>query len=58
MTAVRRREVAPFRAAVPGPADPGTVFREAWLEENRLAIQASNNWVEKYGLPLAKHRQF
>lgn len=29
-----------------------------WLEENREAIEASNAWVEKHGLPLAKYRQF
>lgn len=33
-------------------------LREAWLDENREAIQASNAWVEKHGLPLAKYRQF
>ena len=33
-------------------------LREAWLEENREAIEASNAWVEKHGLPLAKYRQF
>ena len=32
--------------------------REAWIEENRLAIEASNAWVSKHGLPLAKYRQF
>lgn len=32
--------------------------REAWIEENREAIEASNAWVEKHGLPLAKYRQF
>jgi antitoxin CcdA len=32
--------------------------REAWIEENREAIEASNAWVEKNGLPLAKYRQF
>lgn len=30
----------------------------AWLEENRAAIQSSNQWVEKHGLPLARYRQF
>jgi antitoxin CcdA len=30
----------------------------AWLEENRAAIQSSNDWVEKHGLPLARYRQF
>ena len=29
-----------------------------WLEENRAAIQSSNEWVEKNGLPLEKYRQF
>jgi antitoxin CcdA len=32
--------------------------REAWIEENREAIESSNAWVEKHGLPLAKFRQF
>lgn len=32
--------------------------REAWIEENREAIEASNAWVEEHGLPLAKYRQF
>ena len=30
----------------------------AWLEENRAALQSSNEWVEKNGLPLARYRQF
>lgn len=29
-----------------------------WLEENREALEGSNAWVEKHGLPLAKYRQF
>lgn len=29
-----------------------------WLEENREALESSNAWVEKNGLPLAKYRQF
>ena len=32
--------------------------REAWIEENRESIAASNAWVEKHGLPLAKYRRF
>ena len=28
------------------------------LEENRAALQSSNDWVEKHGLPLAEYRQF
>mgnify|MGYP001616327024 FL=1 len=30
----------------------------AWKEENRAAIEASNEYVRKHGLPLAKYRQF
>ncbi|WP_345940677.1 type II toxin-antitoxin system CcdA family antitoxin [Sphingomonas sp. So64.6b] len=29
-----------------------------WLEENRAALQASNEWVEKNGLPLEEFRLF
>jgi antitoxin CcdA len=29
-----------------------------WLEENAEGIAAANAYVEKYGLPLAKYRQF
>ncbi|WEK47252.1 MAG: type II toxin-antitoxin system CcdA family antitoxin [Candidatus Andeanibacterium colombiense] len=31
---------------------------ERWLAENREAIESSNAWVEKHGLPLAKYRLF
>ena len=31
---------------------------KAWLEENREALESSNEWVEKHGLPLAKYRMF
>lgn len=29
-----------------------------WIEENREALESSNTWVEKNGLPLAKYRMF
>lgn len=29
-----------------------------WLEDNRDAIAAHNEWVEKHGVPLAKYRMF
>lgn len=29
-----------------------------WKQENKEAIESSNRWVEKHGLPLAKFRQF
>ena len=32
--------------------------RELWLEENREAIESSNEFVEQHGLPLARHRMF
>lgn len=32
--------------------------REAWLRENREAIESSNAYVEEHGLPLARYRQF
>ncbi len=30
----------------------------AWLAENGEAIASSNRYVEKQGLPLARHRRF
>ncbi|MBH9538299.1 type II toxin-antitoxin system CcdA family antitoxin [Novosphingopyxis sp. YJ-S2-01] len=29
-----------------------------WQEENRTAIESSNEYVRKHGLPLARYRQF
>lgn len=29
-----------------------------WLDENREALDASNEWVETHGLPLASRRLF
>ena len=29
-----------------------------WLEENREAIESSNAYVEKHGLPLSRYRLF
>lgn len=31
---------------------------EQWIEENREAIESSNAYVEKHGLPLARFRLF
>lgn len=31
---------------------------EQWLSENQEAIEATNAWVAKNGLPLAKYRVF
>ena len=32
--------------------------REAWIEENREAMESWNAWVEKNGLPLERYRPF
>jgi len=31
---------------------------ERWLADNRAALESSNAYVEKHGLPLARFRQF
>ena len=31
---------------------------EQWLDKNRAALESSNAYVEKHGLPLARYRQF
>jgi antitoxin CcdA len=31
---------------------------EEWLEQNQEALEAWNAYVERNGLPLARHRQF
>jgi antitoxin CcdA len=47
------------RAAETGIAEAvRTEKGRRWLEENREALESSNAWVEKHGLPLAKYRQF
>ncbi|HEU0134237.1 MAG TPA: type II toxin-antitoxin system CcdA family antitoxin [Allosphingosinicella sp.] len=32
--------------------------REAWIEENKEAIEGWNAWIEKNGLPLERYRAF
>lgn len=39
-------------------AEVRRALRAAWIEENHAAIESSNAWVEKHGLPLEKYRQF
>ncbi|AQT47966.1 type II toxin-antitoxin system CcdA family antitoxin [Bartonella choladocola] len=31
---------------------------ERWKRENAAALESSNEYVEKHGLPLARYRQF
>ncbi len=33
-------------------------LEQQWLQDNKEAIEASNQYVNKNGVPLAKHRQF
>jgi len=35
-----------------------SVRAAAWIEENREAIESSNAYVERHGLPLARYRLF
>lgn len=47
------------RACERGLAEQVSETRAArWLEENNQALESSNLFVEKNGLPLASHRQF
>ena len=47
------------RAAEEGIAARTKAARaEAWQRENAEAMQNTNDYIEKYGLPLAEYRQF
>jgi antitoxin CcdA len=47
------------KACERGLADEVAAARSArWLAENKEAIESSNAYVEKFGLPLAKYRPF
>lgn len=39
-------------------AEVKRVREEQWLTDNKEAIEATNAWLEKNGLPLAKYRVF
>lgn len=39
-------------------ADVRKARSDKWIAENQEAIESSNAWVEKHGLPFAKHRMF
>lgn len=57
--AARELEINLSRACEKGLAGEIKATREArWLEENAEAIESSNRYVEKHGLPLAKYRLF
>lgn len=47
------------RSAEAGIAEAvGKSRRERWLLENAAALESSNAYVDSYGLPLARYRQF
>jgi antitoxin CcdA len=55
----RRLDINISQACEAGLAAEVKKAREAeWIEENWAAIQSSNDYVEKHGLPLARYRQF
>ena len=55
----RALEVNISRAAEAGLAHAIADRRaELWLAENRAALDSSNTYFEKHGLPLAKYRSF
>lgn len=52
-------EVNISRAAEEGIAKAVTDEKaKRWLAENKEALESSNRYVEKHGLPLAKYRLF
>ncbi len=55
----RRLDINISQACEAGLAAQVKKAREAkWIEENWEAIQSSNDYVQKHGLPLARYRQF
>jgi post-segregation antitoxin (ccd killing protein) len=49
---------ARLRAMTPDERRDHDKLGQKWREESREAMESSNAWVEKHGLPLAKYRQF
>ncbi|RZS47504.1 post-segregation antitoxin (ccd killing protein) [Sphaerotilus mobilis] len=54
-----RDEGAPgARTGQVGHAAAGTRLQEQWLTDNQVALQSSNAFVERHGLPLSRYRNF
>ncbi|MFC3714428.1 type II toxin-antitoxin system CcdA family antitoxin [Sphingoaurantiacus capsulatus] len=51
---------APSTPSIGKQHDPASQRSRAqqWLDENREALEWSNDYVAKYGLPLARYRMF
>lgn len=59
LTEAKELKVNISRAAEEGVrAAVATAKAEQWLAENASALESSNSYVEKQGLPLDKFRQF
>ncbi len=59
LTEARALKLNVSRAAEAGIAEAVRQEKSRrWQEENAEAIRSSNEWVERNGLPLAKHRPF
>jgi antitoxin CcdA len=59
LSEARALQINISRAAERGVSQAITEKRaELWLLENKDALDSSNEYVEKRGLPLARHRQF
>jgi antitoxin CcdA len=55
----RELKVNISQAAEQGLAQANAEKRSTfWLEENRSALDSSNQYVERHGLPLAEYRKF
>ena len=59
LTEARRLQINISQAAEAGLASAVAEKRaQLWLQENQEAIESSNEYVEKHGLPLDKYRMF
>lgn len=59
LTEAKALQVNLSRAAEDGVRVAVSVAKtEQWKAKNAAAIQSSNSYVEKHGLPLDKYRQF
>ena len=59
LTEARELQINVSRAAERGVAQAVVEKRaELWLLENKAALDSSNEYVKKHGLPLARFQQF
>jgi antitoxin CcdA len=58
VTGVGARAAKSSKEKAPAGPDPRSKRARQWLDENREALESSNDWVEKHGLPFAEFRLF